>query len=631
MAKQLTAPGCIYSIVARVDTTIYSPDQTWILDVPAGQTDFIAETNEIIIPADAMMCQKKCQIDADLARVNVLGKGSGSLATFITRAIEQIVGKGNATVEYGDGKMTVVLTESVTVAQVAAVESLLDRMLPKDVVGTIQTSELPTDYIRLDFLESTGRQHIDTGVKLSNESEVKMTFALVEKQLGNRVIYGDETNGAARFTFFGEVAPNFYPRWDFANQLAAGTSALSVQVKYETIHNSIGASLNDRQVVTFASAPPFETGRNISLFGYTSGYKSTARVYSFSIFRNNRLQLNYIPALDSTGRPCMFDVMIRKTSYNASTYGSDFSAGLTMSQALNLANLPATGGNLTVSLPLETAFDASVQTALNTAAAKGWTIVVQYRESELTADYIEADFLESTGTQYIDTEYVPNNETGIYLYQLKTTVGDFVPMGCRNNMRTESRFYALRSMESTKEGGITMGFGWGVWWSVLPVIYGLYKTYTNYMNDRAVTGENTDPITVASLPFTPKCSIFMFAANVGGAANHVWSGRIYEAAISQGESAAMSFVPRLDPAGVPCMYDTVTDQNFYNQGSGSFILGFETTEKAAVSLSKLPIKAGGTLTVSLPAEAEDTATLVPAAIDIAKSRGWTIITQYRTN
>lgn len=100
MAKQLTAPGCTYTIVARVDTTIYSPDQTWTLDVPAGQHDFIAETNEIVIPGDAMMVRKSELLDKDLERVNVLGKGSGSLATFVTRAVEQIVGKGNVKVFY---------------------------------------------------------------------------------------------------------------------------------------------------------------------------------------------------------------------------------------------------------------------------------------------------------------------------------------------------------------------------------------------------------------------------------------------------------------------------------------------------------------------------------------------------
>lgn len=47
------------------------------------------------------------------------------------------------------------------------------------------------------------------------------------------------------------------------------------------------------------------------------------------------------------------------------------------------------------------------------------------QDPEVPAGYIRCEFLESTGVQFIDTEYVPNNETGIYLYQLKTTAGDY--------------------------------------------------------------------------------------------------------------------------------------------------------------------------------------------------------------
>ena len=77
------------------------------------------------------------------------------------------------------------------------------------------------------------------------------------------------------------------------------------------------------------------------------------------------------------------------------------------------------------------------------------------------------------------------------------------------------------------------------------------------------------------------------------------------------------------------MFDEVTKQPFYNSGSGAFIAGFESTEKAALGLAKLPVVDVGELTVSLPAAAQDEATRVPAAIEVARQRGWTIITQYR--
>ena len=82
------------------------------------------------------------------------------------------------------------------------------------------------------------------------------------------------------------------------------------------------------------------------------------------------------------------------------------------------------------------------------------------------------------------------------------------------------------------------------------------------------------------------------------------------------------------------MHDTVSGQNFYNantaEGAIPFTVGFETTKKAVLSLSKLPVTTDGILTVSLPAEAEEDE-LVDEACRIAESRGWTIIEQIRTN
>ena len=182
----------------------------------------------------------------------------------------------------------------------------------------------------------------------------------------------------------------------------------------------------------------------------------------------------------------------------------------------------------------------------------------------------------STPALWIDTGYVPNNETGIYLQQLKTTAGDYmtgnyVPMGCKNDSATETRFFALRSMaDGQYEFFQGAGFGWGSWVDY-PVIRGLFKTYMNYMNNRVVGAENSDYIAVEALPFTPERSIYMFAANINDTPFHVWGGRIYEAVISQGESIAMKFVPCLDPEGAPCMFDIISQEPFYNNGTGDFL------------------------------------------------------------
>lgn len=50
--------------------------------------------------------------------------------------------------------------------------------------------------------------------------------------------------------------------------------------------------------------------------------------------------------------------------------------------------------------------------------------------------------------------------------------------------------------------------------------------------------------------------------------------RIYSAQIMQGGVLVRDFIPVLDEAGVACMYDKVSKEYFYNQGTGSFIAGY---------------------------------------------------------
>ena len=40
-------------------------------------------------------------------------------------------------------------------------------------------------------------------------------------------------------------------------------------------------------------------------------------------------------------------------------------------------------------------------------------LMMSIKKSKLPSDYIELEYLESTGTQYIDTNYIPNNATGM--------------------------------------------------------------------------------------------------------------------------------------------------------------------------------------------------------------------------
>ena len=50
-------------------------------------------------------------------------------------------------------------------------------------------------------------------------------------------------------------------------------------------------------------------------------------------------------------------------------------------------------------------------------------------------------------------------------------------------------------------------------------------------------------------------------------------GMVYSCSISKNGKKLRSYIPVLDPSGSPAMYDEVSGQFFYNQGSGEFTWG----------------------------------------------------------
>jgi hypothetical protein len=47
--------------------------------------------------------------------------------------------------------------------------------------------------------------------------------------------------------------------------------------------------------------------------------------------------------------------------------------------------------------------------------------------------------------------------------------------------------------------------------------------------------------------------------------------RLFEFVVTQGEAITRFFVPALDPTGAPCMYDIISQEPFYNNGTGQFL------------------------------------------------------------
>lgn len=70
-------------------------------------------------------------------------------------------------------------------------------------------------------------------------------------------------------------------------------------------------------------------------------------------------------------------------------------------------------------------------------------------------------------------------------------------------------------------------------------------------------------------------SLILFGTNRKGKAmvddTYCRNLRIYSFTISKDGNKIMNLIPAINPNGIPCMYDTVSKQTFYNKGTGKFL------------------------------------------------------------
>lgn len=513
----------------------------------------------------------------------------------------------------------------------------------------------PPGYVRAEFLSGTGGQYIDTGIVKTGAFNVSITFSNPTRRCTGwgysytvdsvRYQSHDELQGSGRYIRFCYENVSIYPfpPYDGYTPLEKHTMVFNTGKRPLTIDGESVA-------VGLASLSRYDISNPLGKSNYlfaVNGLRNEPylNIYAFSTWDDGKgKDIDLIPVLDPSGEPCMYDTITGQPFRNSGT-GSDFIVGLTTKQAISLANLPATGGSLTISIPLEAAFDANVESALETAAAKGWTITIQYHKSDVATTNLAADFLESTGVQGL-TFTIPfslEDQTTVE-YMLTGSSPESGTLyqrafgGTRNNGHVsndasgaDELHYAWNSTCYLTASSTTQSI-WAAATSLLRSVIQLRAKNTAILTNGKITlngYSRSGTKEEGDVSFTSGYQLFGW----GGGTSFSTPMRLYSFKHERNGRMLVQLVPALDSAGVPCMYDTVSGQNLYNantaEGATSFIVGFETTEKAAISLSKLPLTTGGTLTVSLPATAQDTDTLVPAAIDIATNRGWTIITQYR--
>lgn len=185
----------------------------------------------------------------------------------------------------------------------------------------------------------------------------------------------------------------------------------------------------------------------------------------------------------------------------------------------------------------------------------------------------KVEYLESTGTQYIDTGINPHSTTKVECdanwTMSSTGSGSENPnptlFGSRNTLPLrmyevlQGVYNALYYQYGGSSPAITHGYG----------VRNIFFTDKNKLYIDGVL-KITDQISTFSIDYP----IALFALNQGGSINRFCKAKVYGFKIWQdGVTLTSDYIPVVDKQGVACMYDRVSGEFFYNQGTGEFIAG----------------------------------------------------------
>lgn len=368
---------------------------------------------------------------------------------------------------------------------------------------------LPAGFQRTEYLESTGTQYIDTGIPLSNENTVKTKIRILK--VNNSFFYGSRKSYMV--DAFG-LHRNYAP---FGSDSGMNYVDLSAGTDYIVEQSQNGISINGELKKTYPVST-FTTPENCYLFylrqeGGFYDSPSSARIYYFQVWDNGTLVRDFIPCLDASNVPCMYDLVGKKPYYNAGT--GSFSVG---------------------------------------------------------RQVIPVEYLESSGTQYIDTG-VRYNSSNYYKIENKIYYG------------SKNQQFQVQGWDA---GGVNGMAGTGLF-SDGSSIYGPSCENKSVITEQIInSGTNTQTVTNYNIEGTTgslsraHTNLPLYAANGGYGIFACYSQtsftynascKVYYYRIYQNGTLVRDFIPCKDENNVGFMFDKVSGTCYLNAGTGDFIVG----------------------------------------------------------
>lgn len=370
-------------------------------------------------------------------------------------------------------------------------------------------------YENLDYIQSTGEQWIDTGFTPNQDTKVVMDVQSV----------GEVSEAGPAQSFFGARAQsgqyfcaywrrsdaayyNFYGSAYATKSSERLTDRLTVTMDKGTL--TVGDSIS-----IVRSYESFTCPCTLYLFATnqagTAVYQGVYRTWGCKVYDNGNLVRDFVPRRrKSDGAVGMLD-LVSEVFYESAS-GVDFLA-----------------------------------------------------PGDLPAGYTQVEYIESNGSQYIDTGFKPNQNTRVVFAFYPVSTKNTFLFGCRSSSSGSDKFCSLHANDTNaiRDDYGSENLDTGITPSGLVVID----------KNKGATTVNGEVFTHAGATFQSTLSMPLFAGNTGGTVGQNTSVQSPYCLIYDDGTLVHDYVPCVNASGIAGFYDVVAGEFKASATSTAFVAG----------------------------------------------------------
>lgn len=396
-------------------------------------------------------------------------------------------------------------------------------------IDPLGVGRFPIGYKRLEYLEGNNNTQINIPYATDAETGLSANYMPLSNKLSDSVLT------AVNSTVINISVP--YPSSSYADWVFTfGIHTYSIGTNYKELKYLTGSTnyLNSKSGVTVLDGKESTTSRpNAPFDGFANNLRVMQGFYRLrwaKVSQGNKVVMHLVPALDSKQRPCLYDLIQKKTYYNSGS------------------------GKLT------------------------------YNTNE---EYTPVDYLETTGGQYTRAAIVPNSNIGC---RARFSVAQQINYSLICCVQGSNYAYYLFAAANTDPGYSYIRWGTTLinngnsrtWYNIGEEAV----QELNWLNSKVVKGNGAQIWSLNSdISFRLRHDLYLFANNSNGTASPVKGGaRLYSVEFSEYSTAIRHFVPAIDSIGAPCFIETMSGIPFYNLGTGDFLYPGKETEATTYRL-----------------------------------------------